>query len=505
MRYAIRSTAMHLMSRIFFFSAVIFCLLGISTKTFSSPLQNKNQVKIRPLNSTQLYESEIRKFTSEQIRSLPPETIQALSPEQIRTLKKSHINSLARNGSCASLRHFTQEQIRALGKNLKGLGSLSPPEQLKAFSPEQYEWLSSIQRRFLPPLIHNFYRHLIGSKNSDWKLAHDEIRKISPERMTGKHFEMRDLFINIAHFTNEQIEAIAPFYMLVFWSLPLLSPDQIRALTRDQINYLSAEQLNLLSRNQVQSLTPEQRKIINLNLNQVRLLKNPFIEALFPEITLEQIQKLLPYQIAQLGEADIDEGNLKMKLVLVFITQLNKEQLRSISPIQMNLLDPQNIQSLKEEQVKHLLPEQIENIYPSTFLAFKPSQITAMHEEQISAIHSDQMRGLSYNPESVAAILPVQVRFFSPTMIKDLNTHRIADFLAPSIIKYLLPTQLSVLDSNQIKTLSYYLDRADALREHSSILTLVQQKALNWNSTKQESRQERIKWALKPRTLSGSF
>lgn len=502
--HAIRSFAMNLLIRMSSVSVIIFYTLGIPTNTFSSPLQEKLSEKVVTLNLRQFEGLEIKRFTSEQIQSLTPQMIQSISPEQIRTLKKSHINALAQDKSCASLRHLSQEQTQALGKNLKGLITLSPQEQLKALSPEQYQWISPAKRQLLPALIHQFYRHRIGSKSLDWKLSPEEIRQITPERLNGENFEMRDLFINISHFSHEQIKAIPSFYMLVFWSFPLLSPHQITALTSNQINYLTAQQFNLFSKDQAQALTYEQRSLINLNLKQARLLSHTFVQALFPEITLKQIQNMSAAQIAQLGNLNSEQGNLRMKLVMVFFSYLNHEQLRAIPPTQMSLLGPQDVESIQEEQIIHLSPEQIKNIYPTTFGTLKPSLIAAFREDQIHAIQADQMRFLSYNPENIAAISAHHVPHFSKEMIQEMNTHRLADFFIPSIIQHLLPHQIHVLDSRQIKALCYHADRADALKKHLNILTEEQKKNLDWNTVEAISRKKPLKWVLKPSALSSS-
>jgi hypothetical protein len=418
---------------------------------------------------TVLTDEDVRNWTPQQIPDLETTQIQLLTPNQVRLLTSVQIQSftaeqiqaLGSDGSRASLRDLTQEQLAALNNNLSGLVNLTPLEQLTAFTVEQFETMSSRSRTYLPDLILYYYGHRIGSGRSDRRWTLEQVQALPLEHLSAVGFErseMQELFLHISHFSVEQIAAICPQYLRLLWSLPLFSIEQIQALTVEQIRQLSAKQLQLLSITQVQALSDEQKQAINLNQKQVRGLNASFIQALLPEMTAEFILAMEGHEITALGGHGRRLGNLEAKAVVTHCALLSRDQLRAIAPQNMALFGSVDIASLGVGQIRDLLPEQIEQIDSDVFSSFTVEQIPHFTEEQIHSFTTTQITaafgtGSDATNVRLNALTRQQIGYFKPEQLAGLSTDTLENILTPARVSCLVQGQIQALSTEQISRL----------------------------------------------------
>ncbi len=417
--------------------------------------------------------SELRRASSDQIRSLTRAQVQALTPAQIAGLLLDHIQALASQGSTASLRDFSPAQIAALGSNINGLHNLTPLEQLQAFTVEQFEAMPEANRNSLPQLIRDYYGHRIddyrfgeGASNRRW--TPEQVQGIDPAGFNQVAFSvvnMRELFLHISDFSVAQIAAIHPVYMRLLWSLPLLSDQQIQALTIHQIGTLSGKQLNLLSADQIRALSHLQRHWISLNGHQVRELSPAFIEGIFPEILPDQIRLITGDQITNIvGIVGINNiANLIMKWVIVHCNLLNRDQLQSIPVAKMNLFGSEDLFSMDVQQVPNFSPEQISAIDADVISGFRPRHIPHLTTEQVRALTPEQINALRIHNDHMAAFTREQIQAFTADQISGVEHDRVYTFFTPRLISHLTQDQALAITLQQLRALRIHDTQRRAL------------------------------------------
>lgn len=414
-------------------------------------------------------------ISPEQIRSFTAKQLQDLTPAQVAALSFEQVKALASHGSTASLREFNLDQLEALKKQFGRLNVLSPREQLEALSVEQYEGLKKNTRKLLPRLIRNYYGHREGKNISARRWSRKEVAEMKPEDIQQDQLteiEMRELFLQIDHFSLELISAIPLTDMKHFWALPFLSKQQISVLNEEQFKHLSSEQLNLLSEDQILSLTPHQKEILQNSPNKVKNLSRAFTQALFPEITREYIEGLDEKAIQELGNHNRKFSNLEMKAIINQCSLLSQVQIQAIQPEKMQLFSRTDLASLRKEQIPDLLPQQIEKIDSDIFSAFTEEQIPYFTKNQIQSFTIDQFKKLISCLELIQAITPEQMTEFLPRVISKLGaTQYFLNLLSEENISALTEEQLRELTSEQIQALTPEHIRALEPKQLNFLLT----------------------------------
>lgn len=434
---------------------------------------------------SQLDPEQIELLPLHQIRLLSPEQLRSLTLDQISVLTMNQISALGSKGSRASLKDLTHTQLKALNEfALLGLDSLEPLEQLEALSAEQFE-VAHVAGKALPSLIQEYFGHRVEEELSQKKGSTEEILKISVEELQRREFkqtEIRELFLGnyIQHFSPQQIAAIQPQFMKFFWSIPFLSVNQTKALTSRQIVYLSAQQLNLFSILQIQALEINQILTINFR-SDIEELSRSFVQALFPNLTANVIQRLSPKQIARETnpKAKSKLRRLRSKAIIMHCEELNREQLQAIHPEAMQFFGKADLKELRVDQIRDLLPEQMSWIKPEQFLGFSQPQIAQFSEKQIQALTPPQIRIISDFQGPAQGITPYQLVQFLPEQISRFGADdRLKEFLKGNRIAVMEKTQLRALTLEQIRVLAFDWEIRQALILRRNELSWAQKQAL---------------------------
>ncbi len=287
--------------------------------------------------------------------------------------------------------------------------------------------------------------------------------------------EMRELFLNISHFSVEQIGAIHPTRMKFLWALPWLSVEQIKAFKFDQISNLVPEQLNLLSAVQVQALTHDDRRYFSRD--QVRGLDTAFIKAMFPETTVDSVRSTDMAKIAALASSEDRKKHIVAKVLIVHCGLLRREQLQAIGPDQMDLFRQEDLKTLSIGQIPDLTPEQIKMIRPEAFYGFTDVQMPHFTEAQIQAFTADQVKTI-VSSHHWSALPDKQMTYFLPEQISQFGaSYELCNFLTAWRISHLTREQVQALTIEQIKILKSFYGEYQALLARPD-LTSVQRQAL---------------------------
>ncbi len=131
---------------------------GDSGKSPQRVLRDEEVQGWTPQQIPYLENERIQLVSPSQIQSLTPEQVQAFAPDQMSQLDSTQVQALASQGSKASLRDLTQEQLAGLEKTFFCIHRLTPLEQFNALTPEQFEAMSRTGR-FNFHLMDKLYGH----------------------------------------------------------------------------------------------------------------------------------------------------------------------------------------------------------------------------------------------------------------------------------------------------------------------------------------------------------
>jgi hypothetical protein len=368
---------------------------------------------------------------------------------------------LASPGSRSSLKDLTPAQVKGLGFNLEGLKLLSPAEQLNAITATQFENLGDLYRYSLPLLIRNFYGHRLQKPGNPWTPSRIQALTSAELGLRGplKEWDFREIFLHAAHLSNEQLAAIDPSAMKWFWSLPLLSKEQVEVLTPLHILYLSADQLNTMSSEQVQVLQETHLRFIDQKLEVVRGLSAAFVRAIFPALTDEQIQAFQPKDISDLAGPSHSLSNLETKLALSYLDIMTPAHVQAFTPEQMACFGASNLKLLSGNKISYLLPEQISKIHESVLKKLSLQQIPHLSREQIQALTTAQIvaafaDGYQAAEDRLKALTAVQLSYFKPEQLVALPAQALGTFITPKTIPTLFtPALAQSLNKGQLSSL----------------------------------------------------
>ena len=250
--------------------------------------------------------------------------------------------------------------------------------------------------------------------------------------------------------------------------LNLLSPQQIAALSRSQIQRLnpsefqgltpervlalSSEQIGWLVRAQLQSLplescTAEQLRgirpelVLSLDRTQVAALRGPQLAGLTTEqlraFTQEQVGAIAPGSLRSLNLEQVHAVSEERRnfFSAAQLAELSQEQLNTLgNSLVSGLASIERLQSLTLSEMRRLRPDEIGRLLAGQASAFSPAQLGALSPNQVAAFTKDHVQLFS----------PQQIRAFTPEQLCALSSEAWRH-LPSSLISSLSETQIAGL------------------------------------------------------------
>lgn len=399
----------------------------------------------------------IQTLSVQQMSQVPPEYCRRLSSEQLKAfssnqllaLKFECLIALSQRDSVASLKDLTREQLSSLSHQLRNyFHHLNSDEQLRSITAEQFEDLHKLNgKSTFTPLMLNYFGHRVqkGAEKFNFSKMKPNLRtmdSITESQLSQRHLsdlEYREIFLQIADFSEPQIAAIPEDLIQYLWGLPLLSVSQIKAFTQGQLAKLNAAQWNLLLPFQIEALASNPRllyelsKMLHSNQDVVRDLSRTFLQTLYPKVTADFVRGMTENMIQDMVVDDLQEGHpwrLHFKAVITHWSQFNTQQLQSIPEHLFRLINLENWNSLRPELVKDLLPQQIRWISSNQIsLVLTAKLIPELKGEQIQSLNAKQLKNLICSDEHLNAFEPHQIKYISPKSISRFSEETAFNFI----------------------------------------------------------------------------
>lgn len=380
-------------------------------------------------------EQEIKAFlddpSPEKCKALPVHHLKMLTGDELSGLGVQCLMALAQSGSTASLKHLESDQLRAISKQLPDCFSgLTPSEQLNAITGDQFEILTEkLEMNLFPFLMQKHFGHRSWEKRDDIRREKEKTNyaesvnsihaMIAGEIIPSKsRLNFKELFLDSAQFTPEKIRFIPSEFMSDFWCLPLLSTEQIQALTPEQIEHLPAQAFSFVTENQARSFKKQQVEKILLDNSKVRNLSRVFIEVLAPEVTEEAVEDEFSVgKIKNLGapskimklfspKAKGDYWKAQFKAMILKWGKMSTRKITAIQPHQFILINNDELNLLNDQQTSALLPEQIAHLDADVLLNW--SRLQHLTKDQIQSLYFNCMLDAYRMETLLGKMLPEQ-------------------------------------------------------------------------------------------------
>lgn len=239
--------------------------------------------------------------------------------------------------------------------------------------------------------------------------------------------------------------------------------DQLSSFTSEQITYIAADRISKLDDSKlsilIASFTPKQiqkitdSQISNLSVNQLSVILPSLtviqLYNLLSTLTLVQIQFLVSDQIILLSFAQIT--SILSKLTPTQVKYLTNSHISSLNATQLSgtisYMNPIQIQYISNEQIPLLSNDDISKI----IVSLSRDQIPSLTPIQISRLKLSEVYGL--NIRQISALLVSQISAITPENIGILQTGQLSN-LSTNQIAAFKNTQIAVLTEPQLKILS---------------------------------------------------
>ncbi|QEN85337.1 hypothetical protein FZC33_03555 [Labrys sp. KNU-23] len=433
-------------------------------------LQALNQAHLKPNQIRAIPENRIRYLD---VASLTPKQVPSLSPAQLNAMTAGQWKAFNQAGLSA---HLTKTQIRAIPENriadlnMNGMTS----KQIASFSVRQWEAFrqASLQGQLTPAQIGaiptNRLKYLDVATLSDSQTA--GLTKGQIAAMTDGQWQAFIQAGRQSALAKTQIGAI-PTNRIKDLQGATLSKDQVAAMTdaqwqafvksghqstlsqtalegisnqrlqhldvttleARQVGWLTPDQLSALTEQQVQALSGDQLRTIP-DASVGRLAKH-LTEGQIPELTLTQMEAVTGPQktaMSEDGRQLLDDLIAVRKLSPADIAGLSRggvatltaDQLKDMTPAQLRAIAPKRIKyldlselsasqlsELTPQQVKKLRPSEVAGLEESQLMAFTPAQVDVLKPYQVALLKADQRSALNgYTPASRPARALAKVR-----------------------------------------------------------------------------------------------
>lgn len=425
-------------------------------------------------------------------RNLSPETLKKWSPNYLSSLDPSCYLGLAQNGlaqdsSKASLKNLTEEQMGAIADRLLTcFHQLSPKEQLKAITGDQFEFLTeTLPVEHFPFLMQKHYGHRRWANKENYlqmKKAEEESRNNQENYSVDFMFnyssmqqpseiKQQDFFLE--KFCDKSANDIRTLSLHVAdmkycWSLPLLSNEQTRALTVSHIEHLPPEIFKFIPLDQARAFTQEQVKKILSDDTKVRNLNQNFLKILHPELdgenaeshcSIEKLgnfgaEKKLKRGFFQSKKED-DDWKAEFKAMILHWGKFDSSMIHSIRPSLFNLISEDDLELLGEEQTPYLLPKQIASLHEDVFDKWKIELVWRLTKEQIRPLFFDR----DLDEGKIRRLLPKlseeQLSWIKPKACDATEAYKILHKYSQAYISEMSSVEVTSLSTEELSVLSF--------------------------------------------------